>query len=155
MTSLSDDLLTLDSLGNFGIGILSLGLITFTSFTFYSQPEDELSVWNYSTTPKGFLIEKAKAGFLHCTILVVPLILLLCVVFASQVVIILGLVFLIYIYLLLVVLSKYAAFPHELGIPQGIVVSLTFIFPPLLLIALPYFYSEAVKSLNHLLNDSD
>lgn len=56
-----------------------------------------------------------------------------------------------YLYLSLVILGRYAAFPGEPGIGESILISLCLVLPPLLLFALPYLYNKAYRTLNPLL----
>jgi hypothetical protein len=56
-----------------------------------------------------------------------------------------------HLYLITVILAKYAAYPHEIDLAQGVVMALCFFFPPLLIAVIPYFANRSTKSLNVLL----
>ena len=54
-------------------------------------------------------------------------------------------------FLMLIILAKYAAYPAEMNLPEGIMIALCLIFPPLLLGLIPFFYRKAVNKLTFLL----
>ncbi|HQR02304.1 MAG TPA: hypothetical protein PLA61_15735, partial [Ferruginibacter sp.] len=49
------------------------------------------------------------------------------------------------------ILAKYADYPGEIGLLNSIILAFCLAFPPLLLIAIPYFYNRATGSLNRIL----
>jgi hypothetical protein len=52
-----------------------------------------------------------------------------------------------FILIITVILAKYAAYPSEMNLPEGIVIALGLSFPPMLLIFAPYFYFKAIQKL--------
>ena len=106
-------------------------------------------------TPKDFLIEKLKIGLLYFTALCFPIVLTLGIFFYNEIEILLVFLLLSYAYLSTIILAKYSAFPNEMSLPQGILIALSFMIPPILLGLIPYFYSQSVKRLTTLLNDSN
>jgi hypothetical protein len=48
-------------------------------------------------------------------------------------------------------LGKYAFFPTTMNLPQGLLMAFSFLFPPMLLFLLPYFYRRCIHQLNPIL----
>ncbi len=140
---------------NFNLGIFSLLLIGLICLSYYIKPENEYYVWNYSLTPKDFLIEKLKIGLLYYTALSIPILIALGIFFYNEIGILLVFFIISYAYIIAIILAKYSAFPDEMSLPQGILIALSFMFPPILIGLIPYFYSLSVKRLTTLLNDSN
>jgi hypothetical protein len=141
--------------GNFNLGIFSMLLITIVVLTYYSKPENEIYVWNFSLSSKGFLMNKIRTGILFLTLLISPIIISLIVFFPEEITISLVFLMLSYLYLIAMILAKYSVFPNEMNLPEGILLFASVFFPPLLLIVIPIFYSKSITQLNFILdNDS-
>ena len=132
---------------NFNLGIFALTLVFFTVISYYMKPENEYFVWSYSCTPAKFLIEKIRTAFLFTFYLCLPVLLLLSLFFWENIHILLVFTLIGYLYLTMIILTKYAAYPNEMDIIQGIIVGLTFVLPPLLIAIIPFF---AIQSINKL-----
>jgi len=141
------------SVGNFNLGVFSMLVVGITCFSYYSKIENEYFVWNYNLSSKEFLIEKTKTCFIYFTILSLPIIITLCLSFFREISILLVFILLCYTYLITIIFAKYSSFPNEMNMSQGILITISFIFPPLLLIFIPFFYSQSIKKLNSVLND--
>jgi hypothetical protein len=50
-----------------------------------------------------------------------------------------------------IILAKYAAFPHQVNLPQFVILAVSVWFPPLLIAVIPFFYRQSVKRLNEIL----
>jgi len=135
---------------NFNLGIFSLALIFFTVFSYYLNPENEYFVWSYKLTPGRFLWAKIKTACLFTFCLCVPVLLILSL-FHTDYALLLLFTLLGYLYLIMVILAKYAAYPHELNLAQVVIIVLTFIFPPLLIAVIPFFANQSVNKLKALL----
>ena len=143
------------AVNNFNLGIFSLLLVGLVCLSYYLKPENEYYVWSYCLTPKDFLIEKLKIGLLYFTVLSLPIVISLGVFFYNEIGILLVFFIISYAYIIAIILAKYSAFPDEMSLPQGILIALSFMFPPILIGLIPYFYSLSVKRLTTLLNDSN
>lgn len=132
---------------NFNLGIFSLLLVFLTSLSFYTTPEQSYFVWIYALEPKAFLLEKIKSAILMSTIISLPIAICLMFFYPENLWIILAFQCLGYLYLVMVVLAKYTAFPGQMNVPQGILFALSIWFPPMLLAVIPIFYSKATKKL--------
>ena len=138
---------------NFNLGVFSMLLIGITCFSYYSKIENEYFVWNYNLSPKKFLIEKTKTCLLFFSLLILPIIITLGVSFINQIEILIVFILLCYAYLTTMILAKYSTFPNNMHLPQSILFASSFIFPPILLIIMPLFYSQSIKKLKSVLND--
>lgn len=137
--------------GNFNLGIASLGLLILISLSFYIKPEEYHFVWIYSKNVKGFLVKKLLDSYLCCSIIMSPIILSLSIAFFDKTWIVFLIMMVGLIFLSTIILAKYARFPKELNLPEAILFSMCFWFPPLLLVVLPIFYIHANRNLKTIL----
>lgn len=142
------------SVGNFNLGIFALVLVFLTGFSFYVQPDSQFYVWIFSATSKAFLWEKMKIALGYSTLLALPILLSLGYYFPDNIRILLLFQLLGTIYLLTIILAKYAAFPSAINIIETLFISLSIIFPPFLLFVIPFFYKKSVRKLDRVLNDN-
>ena len=141
------------SVGNFNLGIFSMLLIGIICFSYYSKIENDYFVWNYNLSPKEFLIEKTKTCFLFFTLLSLPIIITLSISFFREIDVLIVFLLLCYSYLTTIIFAKYSSFPDEMNISNGILIGLSLVFPPILILFIPLFYSQSIKKLNTILND--
>ena len=141
------------SVENFNLGVFSILLIGITCFSYYSKIENKYFVWNCNLSSKEFLLEKIKTCLINFSLLILPITLTLGIVFFNQIDVLIVFILLCYAYLLAIVFAKYSAFPNNMHLSQGILFALSFMFPPMLLIIIPLFYSQSIKKLNVILND--
>lgn len=141
------------SIGNFNLGVFSMLLIGITCFTYYSKIENEYFVWSYNVSPKEFLLEKTKTGLLFFSLLSIPIVVALGFSFINQIDILIVFIVLCYAYLTAIIFAKYSSFPNEMNISNGILIAISFMFPPMLIVCIPFFYSKSIKKLNSVLND--
>ena len=137
--------------GNFNLGIFALLVVFLVSLSFYSKPENEYYIWSFITTSKGFLFEKIKTGLVHSTVLSIPILTVLGIFFLSEITTLLIFQLLGYIYLVTIILAKYAAYPNAMNLPQGILIGISLIFPPILIGIIPFFYLQSTRRLNDIL----
>jgi len=136
---------------NFNLGLFSIALITLSTLGYYSKPENEFYVWSFHHKPSSFLYNKIKTAIIHLSILIIPLIIALYIYFTPQALIITALILIAYLYLTTIILSKYSYYPNEFSLPQSIFIAFSVIFPPLLIILIPYSYIQSIKRLNNYL----
>lgn len=135
------------SVGNFNLGIFCLLAVFAIAMSHYGFSEPFYYVWIYSFDARQFLLHKIKTALLHSSTLALPVIILLTVLFPSKIGILLLSLVIGWAFLIFMIVSKYATYPKEPSILQGILLALCISFPPLLLILIPYTYH---KSVNHL-----
>ena len=139
------------SVGNFNIGVFSMLLVFMITLSYYSKLENEYYVWSFSLTPKEFLAEKIKTGLPYSTLAIIPIVIPLGIYFYPQLETLVTFVILGYSYIITLILAKYSVYPNEMNIPQGILIAISFIFPPILVGIIPYFYHQSSKRLNGIL----
>ena len=139
------------SVHNFNLGIFSFAIIYLFGMSCYLQPEREVFVWMFSRSPKAFLLHKLETVMMCISMLAIPFAALLMLFYFENVFIILGAFLIGYIFLAAVVLAKYAAFPNEMNIPQGILFSMSITFPPMILVTIYLFYTKAIQKLHNYL----
>ncbi len=136
---------------NFNLGIASMLLVFLVSISYYSKLENEYYIWNYNLTAQAFLSRKIKTGIYNVSLLSIPIVIPLSFYFYDHF-LLLALFFLLgQIYLIAVILAKYSSYPNAMHLPQGILIALSFVFPPILVAILPYFYFQSTKNLNSIL----
>jgi hypothetical protein len=147
--------LTLQSIlvENFNLGIFSLILIAIVILSYYSKPENEFYIWSFNLSSKGFLMNKIKIGILYSTLLSLPVIAPLIIFFPDEATILLLFILLSYAYIITLILAKYSAYPNEMNLPEGILIGLSLMFPPILLAIIPMFYSKSIKQLKPILEN--
>ncbi|WP_445452169.1 ABC transporter permease [Flavobacterium sp. 25HG05S-40] len=139
------------SVDNFNLGIFSLILTLLCCLNYYTNSENEFYVWVFSLTPKEFLKYKLRYIIQYSTILSLPILISLSLFFYTKIDLIIGFQFLGYLFIFTTMLAKYSVFPEKLNIKFGIILALTFWFPPLLVLIIPYLYIQSTKKLKEIL----
>ena len=139
------------SVNNPNLGIFSLLALFAIILGFYLKPENEYYVWIYSLTPTEFLLEKLKTAWLFSAMIVAADLVALLIFFPEKTGLLLLFTLVGFALLTSMILAKYADYPGEIGLLNGIILAFCLAFPPLLLIAIPYFYNRATGSLNRIL----
>lgn len=136
---------------NFHLGICSLLFVFLICLSFYNEPEDVFYVWVHKLKVNGFLFNKMKTAIIFSTLISMPVTIALLLFFKTDILLILAFQFLGYMYLLTMVLAKYASFPQKMNLPQGILLVLSITMPPVLLVVIPFFYFQSQKQLKDIL----
>ncbi len=139
------------SVNNFNLGVFSMLLVGAVCMSYFSKTENRYYVWNFNLSPERFLRYKTRTCFIGFSILALPIIVALPIFFIDKIVIIIVFLILCYAYLTLMIYAKYADFPNQISLPQGILIGMSLMFPPLLLVLIPYFNSKSIKSLKDIL----
>lgn len=132
---------------NFNIGVFSVGVLILICVGYYSKSEPLTYVKIYNCNSAVFLKKKCEIAVLYCSMLIfLPVLVLLFFnfnqLFMLSVIVMSG-----FCYLVLAIFGKYACYPSEIAIFQGVVFFLAIWFPPMLIILLPYTYKKASKNL--------
>lgn len=141
------------SVGNFNLGIFSMLLIGLICFSYYSKVENEYFVWSFNLSSTEFLLEKLKTCLIYFTLLSLPILIALSISYYKEIHIVITFFLLCYAYLSSIIFAKYSSFPNEMNMSQGVLIAVSFVFPPMLIINIPLFYSQSIKKLNTILND--
>lgn len=136
---------------NFNLGIASLILVFLVCMSYYLNPENEFYVWIFNSHPGRFLFIKIKTAIIYSTLLTLPVIIAEVIYFSDKGLIIAAFQALGYLYLTTVILAKYSAYPHQVNLPQIIILAVSAWFPPLLLAVVPFFYRKSVSRLKNIL----
>ncbi len=139
------------AVSNFNLGLFAFVLVVFLCMSFYSEPENPFYVWIYKKTSMGFLRHKCLVACGYLSILLIPLFLVLTYYFSEYVYICIGALTLSYIYLMALIVFKYVRFPQQLSLGQVILLTLSYLFPPLLLFTLIYYLPKANRNLEEYL----
>lgn len=138
---------------NFNLGLFSLGLIFLIAMASYITPEEKYFVWIFSVDSKNFLKHKIVYGLIGSSVLSVLALCVLCFYFSEEILMILMIQCLGYVFLATVILAKYAAYPKEISLAQGLLIGLSLWFPPMLLGVLPFLYVRSKQKLELILHD--
>ena len=98
-----------------------------------------------------FLIQKIKTSIIYSSYLTLPITIVLGIYFYENLITILSFVFVGYVFLITIILAKYAAYPDKMNIIQGVLIAFCIYLPPMLVIVIPYFYFQSLKQLKPLL----
>jgi hypothetical protein len=136
---------------NINLSIFSGLLMFLICLSFYLKEDDPFFVWSYSLTPLEFL--KRKLGYVlkNVSILVVPLFVITSVSYQEEISTVLLFYFLGYLFVVCVMLAKYAAFPAKINVVYLISLALCIYFPPLLVVIAIYFYYRSLKQIKNIL----
>lgn len=138
---------------NLNLGIFAFLLIFLTSISYFYKPEHEYYVWIHRDSTKVFLKKKVINASKNTTLLVIPILMVLLIFYPNEFKLILIFYLIGLLFLWTVILAKYAAYPEEMNVPEGIIIAICIYFPPLLLFIIPFFYKKSISKLNYLLHD--
>jgi len=133
---------------NFNLGIFALVIIMLTTLNFYAKPEPLFYIWTHAFSAANFLNDKIKTAISHSLILITPLVAVLLVFHLSYWYIIGLVVLLCMMFLILILLGKYANYPAEVNLMPAIAIALSLLVPPFLCVFIPYFYLKAKQNLS-------
>jgi hypothetical protein len=136
---------------NLNLGIASILLVFIVCMSYYSKTESDYFVWNFNLSPVAFLNTKIKTALYYASILVLPIVVVLCFNFYVHLYLVLVFLILGYVFLITILLAKYTLYPSAIQLPQTILMAICVFFPPLLVVILPYFYKQSVKRLQFIL----
>lgn len=131
----------------FTFSAAALILVFLIMISFYNLPETEYIVWSHSLIAQQFLWMKIRHAAVASLLLVLPMIIAVLLRFPQEwkwigIFVLAG-----YAYLFTLVVAKYASFPQELNISQGILIAISLTFPPFLLLLFPYFFKRSCERL--------
>lgn len=132
--------------GNFNLGLFTLIVCFWIGMLFYSYHEPIDFVWMHTDTARDFIWRKLLSGSANACISVLLINLGLLLFFPDSwywLILANGVGTL---YICIAILMKYTFYPSSVNILQGILLTIAILFPPVLLLLLPYYY---VKSINN------
>jgi len=140
---------------NFNLGIFSMLLISITTLSYYSKPEEEYYVWIHADTIKSFLKKKIIIATKNYTLLTIPILIGLLIFYPTKLDLILLFLFIGILFLWTILLAKYSTFPDEIHLSIGLIITFTILFPPLVLVVIPYLYTKSINNLKLIFNDKN
>lgn len=136
---------------NYNLGLVGMVLIFFIAMFYYQKPEPEYFVWIFTVGTNKFLKSKLLTCIVCLSILSFGAVIALLIAFSeywlSTTVVYLAA----YILPSSMIVAKYATYPYEMNIPQGILYAISLMFPPLLLFTLWIFYKQSRRRLDPIL----
>jgi hypothetical protein len=136
---------------NFNLGIFAMLITSLSCMSFYSKPEPLFYVWIHSNTPTEFLISKIKTASTFSFFVSFPIALSLAFFNTDKAFYIILFEFVGILYVANNILGKYAYYPSENNINHAFVIIASILFPPLMLLTIPLFYSRSKQQLNSIL----
>jgi len=136
---------------NFNLGVFALGLTFMVVFSFYFNIEERYFVWIFKESPARFLRKKIFIALFQASILTIPVCIICAIINVNYLPIILAIQLIGYIYLIVIILAKYASFPDAVSLPQTILLVISLFIPLLLLYTIPLFYKRSITCLNQIL----
>lgn len=140
---------------NLNLGIFSMLFVFLTSLSYYVKPEQDYFVWIHAESPGKFLRTKILIATKNAVLLASPVLISLLLFYPAEFELILLFLLIGSLFLWTIILAKYAAFPDEINLSQGIIMAFTLSFPPLILATIPFFYNKAINNLKLILHDSN
>ena len=139
------------TVNNFNLSIFGLVLTILNCLSFYTLPENKFLVWIFSKSPNQFLFHKIKIAFWYTLILSAPILTGLLIFFPEKFLIILAFEGIGFPIVCVSLLGKYAVYPSDFNLPQAMAIAFSILFPPLMVVILPFLYWLSLKKLNPIL----
>lgn len=136
---------------NFNLGVFAMLLCFAVILMYYSKPEKEYFVWSFNRTPTEFLLMKIKTGIKFSAILVAPIFMALSIYNIHQLMLLTLFLIIGFGFVCYAVVAKYAYYPEQVQLVQAVFLMLSILFPPLLLILIPYLFAKSKTRLNYYL----
>lgn len=113
--------------------------------------EDDFYIWIHRLDSKGFLLHKLKVAMASCSLLCLPIFTSLILFYPKNLNALVAFQILGLLYLILILMGKYALYPLKPNVPQAVLIGMTLVLPPLLIFIIPYFFLQSVKRLKAIL----
>jgi hypothetical protein len=136
---------------NFNLGMAAMAINFLIGMSFYQDAEGKYFVWSHAMTAHEFLLRKAKAAYLYSAVSSLPIPLALIIFNSSQLLIILGFFLFMGLFPVMMSQAKYCNYPKEINLPNTILLSICFIFPPAVIVLIFYFYRQSINHLQKIL----
>jgi len=125
--------------------------VFFVCSSYYMKPDPDFYIWIHAMNSREFLQHKITIAIKYSFMLTTPILLVLAVFYLDQIHITLIFMILGWLYLIMYLLMKYSFRNLEMGMFHLIIGLLCLLFPPIMIIAIPYFYYKAINNLDLLL----
>lgn len=135
------------NVNNLNLGLATIVAVYLIAASYYSKPEDVFYVWIFAKTPRTFLRLKVLEALKNVSSMALPPIALLTVFYYTEIHLIIIAAFVGTIFLITMVLAKYSSYPDGMGMSVTVMLILVLMFPPSVLVAIPYFYYRSINQL--------
>ncbi len=139
------------SVGNYNLGLFALAMVPFLCMNFYGELENPFYVWIYNKSPMDFLKHKALVASFYLCLLSLPVFIVLAFVFPEMIKISIAVFVLSFGYLASYIVFKYVRFPQQQNFAQIVLLTLSYLFPPLLIVTVGYYIGKAKLNLQEYL----
>ncbi|MDA9774437.1 hypothetical protein N9B82_05730 [Saprospiraceae bacterium] len=136
---------------NANLGIFAILLIFAVSLSFYANKENEYYIWSFACSPAKFLLAKIKTAAIYASLICIPILIGLLIVFPEDYLYTLVFMIVGLSYLITTILAKYSAYPNDMSLPQVIIMFFCIILPPIMLFVIPSLFRRSVDRLKVLL----
>jgi hypothetical protein len=137
--------------GNFNLGLFGMLALGGIAATFYIYPEPKEIVWLYNRSAKKFLGHKIRVASLQYVLIVILPMVFLWLFFPGRALWILITLPIAILWIILLILAKYAAFPREISISQSVLIGVGILCPILLPYVIYTFYTKSILNLKTVL----
>lgn len=138
---------------NFNLGMFSIALVFAIFLSYFSLAEPLTYIRVFACSKSDFLQRKMKTAAFYSIAFALPFAVVLGIFYPAKILFIAALLLLGMLYVWAALLGKYAAYPSALNILQGFALGFSLMFPPLLLLVIPWFYKLSLKN-NKILLDA-
>lgn len=139
------------SVDNFNLALASIPAIGFIVGGFHAAPEPRFYIWIFKLPPKEFLKHKALTILRYTLLLILPPVAVLSFYNLESVLLVSAISLAAISFAVMCMLSKYVSYPQEINLIQGLAMGGGILFPPIMLVIIPWFYFKALKGLQPVL----
>jgi hypothetical protein len=136
---------------NPNLAFVALALTSLSSLLFYQLLEPTFWIWIHANNTKEFLSNKVKTAVVQHIILIAPLTIICVLLFPVHWYFGLAILLMSAVYLSLTVIAKYANYPNQISVIDGILVGISMFIPILLPFTFYYFLKKSRQQLASLL----
>ncbi len=137
---------------NFNLSIFSFIILFLIMGQNYQTGEPDFFIWSFDRSSKKFIRLKIQYLVYNASILTLPMGIILGLFFPENWMITILIFFIGHIYLLNMLLAKYASHPGSISMPYGILVTISLILAPMLIPTAVFFYWKSLQKIRPLLS---
>lgn len=136
---------------NYNLSLVIILIIQLIFMSYYIEADEHYAIWLHKPCAKKFLSKKILIALWYSFASTFLLVILLLISNPNDYILILGLYLLSFIFLVSIILMRYACYPRAINIPEIIIMILAVIFPPLLLIIIPFYIQKSLDKIKLIL----
>ncbi len=136
---------------NFNLAAFTILVAVMTSMSFYSEIESPYFVWIYNYKSKDFLFYKIKTSIHYISLLLIPFIIALAFFYTDKIFLLIIFWMVACLYMTTTIVAKYAIYPKQINLPMAIILAVGYLFPPLLLLYIPFLFKKSIVQLDKIL----